>query len=74
MNCFECAKVHDTVAAIGVCRNCGVGLCFDHLIESSEFRSGGVLGCRHEIPRVKSLGDVPAGIAESARHHTASVG
>ncbi len=73
MNCFECAKVNDTVAAVGVCRNCGVGLCFDHLIEASTFREGGVLGCTHEMPKVKPLVNVPAGIAESARHHSATV-
>ena len=37
MNCFECAKVNDTVAAVGICQHCGVGLCLDHLIEASDY-------------------------------------
>ena len=37
MNCFECAKIHDTVAAVGICQHCGVGLCLDHLIEAREY-------------------------------------
>ena len=72
MNCFECAKVNDTVAAVGVCRHCGVGLCLDHLIEAH-----GVHGRRHPLrlparhPATKPLRGVPAGIAAAARHHTA---
>ncbi len=71
MNCFECAKVNDTVAAVGVCRHCGIGLCLDHLVEASEFREAGAIGCTHEMPSVKPLVGVPAGIAASARHHSA---
>jgi hypothetical protein len=74
MDCFECAKSNDTVPAVGVCRHCGVGLCLDHLIETSGYRVGGTLyACSHVIPRVKPLRGVPAGIAASARHHTAGV-
>jgi hypothetical protein len=74
VNCFECAKVKDEVAAVGVCRHCGVGLCFDHLIEAGEFRVGGTTyGCSHELPRVRPLVGLPRGIAASARHHTAGV-
>ena len=74
MNCFECAKANDAVAAVGVCRHCNVGLCLDHLIEASEYRVGGtIFGCAHEIPRVKPLRGVPAGIAAARRHHTAAV-
>jgi hypothetical protein len=72
MNCFECAKTHDAIAAVGICHHCGVGLCLDHLIVAHEFRVGGTLyGCPHEIPQTKPLRGVPAGIAASARHHTA---
>jgi hypothetical protein len=72
MHCFECAKVNDAVAAVGVCRHCGVGLCLDHLIEAREFTVGGTrYGCPHRIPRMKPLRDVPAGIA-TASHHTAA--
>ena len=74
MNCFECAKTHDSVAAVGVCRHCGVGLCLDHLIEAGGFRVGGtVFGCAHELPRPEPMRGMPAGIAASARHHTAGV-
>jgi hypothetical protein len=73
MNCFECAETHDAIAAVGICRHCGVGLCLDHLIEAHAFRVGGtVYGCPHEIPATKPLRGVPAGIAAvAARHHTA---
>lgn len=74
MICFECAKTNDTVAAVAICQQCGVGLCFDHLIEMTHSLVGGTHeGCRHEIPQVSPLLDVPAGIAESARHHSAGV-
>lgn len=74
MNCFECAKVNDTVPAVGLCQHCGVGLCLDHLIESHEYHVGGTMfACPHEIPSVKPLRGVPAGIAASARHRTAAV-
>ena len=74
MNCFECTKTHDTVAAVGTCTHCGVGLCLDHLIEAREHRVGGtIFGCSHTIPRTKPLRGMPAGIAASARHHTARV-
>lgn len=72
MNCFECAKARETVAAVAVCQHCSVGLCLDHLIESANFLVGGTLeGCHHKIPSVNPLVDVPAGIADSVRHHSA---
>jgi hypothetical protein len=74
MNCFECAKTNDTVAAVGVCQHCGVGLCFDHLVEARAYRVGGtVFGCGHGMPPVKPLRSVPAGITAAARHHSAGV-
>jgi hypothetical protein len=74
MNCFECAKTNDTVAAVAVCQRCGVGLCLDHLVEAGEYRVGGtMLGCPHELPVVKPLEGVPAGIAAAKRHHSAGV-
>ncbi len=73
MICFECAKANDTVPAVAVCQHCGVGLCLDHLIDADEFAVGGThYACSHEIPRVKPLRGVPAGIAAAARHHTAA--
>jgi hypothetical protein len=54
MICFECARANDAVAAVGVCRHCGVGLCLDHLVEARAFRVGGtVFGCGHELPKEK---------------------
>ena len=74
MNCFECAQANDTVVAVGVCRHCGVGLCLDHLVDAGAYRVGGtVFGCGHELPRVKLLRGVPAGMAASVRHHSAGV-
>jgi len=74
MNCFECAKVNDSIAAVGVCHHCGVGLCLDHLIEAREHRVGGTIwGCPHQLPMVRTLDSVPDGIVASRRHHTARV-
>jgi hypothetical protein len=74
VNCFECAKANDTVPAVGICHHCNVGLCLDHLIEASEYRvAGTTFGCPHEVPRVKPLRGMPAGIAATARRHTAGV-
>jgi hypothetical protein len=72
MNCFECAKSQDVVPAVGVCQHCGVGLCLDHLVETREYRVGGTLyDCGHQLPTMRPLRGVPAGIATAARHHTA---
>lgn len=74
MNCFTCAKSHDRIPAVGVCRHCGVGLCFDHLVEAQALRVGGTLyGCAHDMPRAKPLQGVPAGVAEGNRHNIAGV-
>jgi hypothetical protein len=73
VNCFECAKVNDTVPAVGLCRHCGVGLCLDHLVEAHDYRVGATRwGCPHAMPRVKPLRGVPAGIAAAARHRSAA--
>lgn len=74
MNCFECVKGNDSVPAVAICQHCGVGLCFDHLIEASQFSVGGTHeGCAHQIPRVRPLPGVPSRIAEPARHQSAGV-
>lgn len=74
MNCFECAKTHDSVPAVGLCQHCRVGLCLDHLIEAHAYHVGGTtFGCPHEIPSVKPMRGMPAGITAAARHHTAGV-
>ena len=73
MNCFECAKVNDSVEAVRICHHCGVGLCLDHLIEEHEHRVGGTIwGCSHLLPAVKVLDSVPAGIVAARRHHSAT--
>ena len=72
MNCFECAKAHDSVPAVGLCQHCGVGLCLDHLIEARNYLVGGtILGCPHETPNVKPPHGMPLGVAAAARHTTA---
>lgn len=66
MICFECAKVNETSAAVAVCQHCGVGLCFEHLVEATHTLVGGTHeGCRHKVPVV-----APAG---SRRAETAGV-
>jgi len=70
MNCFECAKLNDAVPAVAICGRCGAGLCLDHHIEAHEFTVGGThFTCPHELPEVRRLRGVPAGIAAAARHH-----
>ncbi len=72
MNCFECAKTHDSLPAVGLCKHCQVGLCLDHLIEAHAHRVGGTTyGCPHRIPNVRpSLS--AAGIAAADRHAVAA--
>lgn len=61
MNCFECAKANDAVAAVGLCQHCSVGLCLDHLVEAREHRVGGtVYGCSHTMPRLNPLTAMPS--------------
>jgi hypothetical protein len=70
MNCFECAKAHDSVAAVGMCRHCGVGLCLDHLSEARAYRVGGTLyDCGHRAPHAKPLRGVPTGTRHRGRSH-----
>ena len=72
MQCFECAKVNDTGPAVAICQHCGVGLCLDHLVEARSVRVGGtVYACAHKVPSTKPLRGAPAGIAATARHHSA---
>ena len=41
MNCLVCGSL-----AVGLCSNCGVALCRDHLAERKQHRVGGTtLGC-----------------------------
>jgi hypothetical protein len=51
MNCFECAKASETTPAVAVCQHCGVGLCFEHLVEATHALVGGTHeGCQHKVP------------------------
>jgi hypothetical protein len=53
MHCFECAKAGTTVAAVAICRHCGVALCFEHLVEADRWSIAGTHeGCRHVVPAV----------------------
>ena len=46
MNCLVCGSL-----AVGLCSNCGVALCRDHLAERKQHRVGGTtLGCPHTVP------------------------
>jgi hypothetical protein len=39
------------VQAVATCKNCGVGLCFEHLAERHATRPGGMdYGCSHVLP------------------------
>jgi hypothetical protein len=31
MNCFDCASLGHRVPAVGICSDCGAGICADHL-------------------------------------------
>ena len=74
MLCFECAKMADTVQAVAICQHCGVGLCFDHLIEATHELVGGTHeGCKHPIPQVAPRLTVPAGTGADVRQHMAGV-
>ena len=74
MNCFECAMVHDTVPAVGICHHCGVGICLDHLVLARDHEVGGTnFGCAHGVPRSKPFTGVPAAVAEAAELHTVSL-
>ncbi|MFE9255288.1 DUF2180 family protein [Streptomyces sp. NPDC006879] len=46
MNCFECRQLSQTVrTAEAVCRQCGVGLCAEHLrVETTELHHPAGLG------------------------------
>ena len=30
MNCYDCAMADRTAAAVGICHDCGAGICADH--------------------------------------------
>ena len=50
MNCYVCAKHEVAVPAVATCRNCGAGLCMEHLREAAaDHPAGGTtFGCSHD--------------------------
>ncbi len=49
MDCYECAKRDDHIAAVALCRGCGAGLCMDHLHEEATRTVGGMnVSCEHD--------------------------
>ena len=50
MDCYECAIRNKAIAAVATCRQCGVGLCLEHLTEAQSYRPGGTtFGCPHDL-------------------------
>ena len=50
MNCYECATQGEAVAAVAMCKHCGVGMCLEHFFMAQDYRVGGTTyGCRHDI-------------------------
>ena len=50
MNCYECATQGEAVAAVAICKHCGVGMCLEHFFMAQDYRVGGTTyGCRHGI-------------------------
>ncbi len=51
MNCYVCATSREERAAVAVCPQCFVGLCFEHLRQAQHPNAGGTrLGCHHRLP------------------------
>ncbi len=72
MNCYECAVQGEAVAAVAVCKNCGVGMCLEHFLSAHDYRaSGTTYGCRHHLP-AKPQGGTRKRVA--AEHVAASNG
>ena len=66
MICYIHAREGLEVQAVATCRNCGVGVCLEHMAEIEERKPGGVeYGCPHDLP-VKSDGQRWSGNLEAA--------
>ncbi len=51
MNCYECTIQGEAVAAVAICKSCGVGMCLEHFLIAHDYRaSGTTYGCRHDLP------------------------
>ena len=76
MNCYECAKEGNDVAAVGTCHHCGAGLCLGHARQAAEYTVAGTLyGCPHDfqVPARAGRG-MAAGVARSNGHRRVPVG
>ncbi len=73
MNCYECSIQGEAVAAVAVCKHCGVGMCLQHFVMANDYRVGGTTpGCRHYLPTKPKGGPrkrVPEGVGASNGHH-----
>ena len=50
MHCFECARAERETPAVAVCRDCGAGLCLEHVAVDQRDEVGGMqMGCSHEL-------------------------
>ncbi len=73
MNCYECSIQGEAVAAVAVCKHCGVGMCLQHFVMANDYRVGGTTyGCRHYLPTKPKGGArkrVPEGEGASNGQH-----
>jgi hypothetical protein len=52
MHCFECARAGRETSAVAVCRDCGAGLCLEHVAANErDDVSGMQMGCAHDLSR-----------------------
>lgn len=50
MDCYECVLGGEAVTSVAICRNCGVGMCLEHLRHAQAHRAGGLMyGCSHDL-------------------------
>jgi hypothetical protein len=69
MNCFECAIHGETVAAVGTCHHCGVGLCLEHLHAAQDYRVGGTFyGCPHDLTALPPSREAVVGAGRANGH------
>ena len=58
MTCYVHAVSGSEVSAVAICRNCGVGLCLEHVQNLQAHRPGGSeLGCNHMMSPPKITGE-----------------
>jgi hypothetical protein len=50
LKCYVCAASGSDTNAIGICTNCGAGLCAEHRLEQPIGPGGTTIGCRHRNP------------------------